>query len=179
VRFSETPLAGAWVIEPEPVEDERGHFARTFDSDEWSARGMDPAVVQANASFNRRAGTLRGLHLQAEPHAEPKLVRCVRGSVFDVVVDLRPGSPTRARWFGVVLRAEAGTALYVPPGLAHGFQTLEDATELHYLMGRAFVPGAATGVRWDDPAFAVDWPPAPPGGRILSERDATYPDWEG
>ena len=178
MRFREAPLAGVWVVSPERVEDERGHFARTFDREEWERRGMDPAVVQANVSFNCRAGTLRGMHLQVEPHGEPKLVRCTRGAIFDAVVDLRPGSATLGEWFGVELSAASGTALYVPRGLAHGFQTLEDETEVSYLMGHAYVPGAGSGVRWDDPAFAIEWPEPPPGGRILSERDAGYPDWK-
>lgn len=175
MRFIEAPLAGAWVVEPERLGDERGFFARTFDRDEFAARGMEPAVVQCSTSFNARAGTLRGLHHQSEPHGEPKLVRCTRGAVFDVIVDLRPGSPTHRRWHGVELSAENGRALYVPPGLAHGFQTLEDSSEVLYMMGREYVPEAASGVRWDDPAFGIEWPPAP--ARVMSERDRDYPDY--
>lgn len=175
MRFAETPLAGAWVIDVDRIEDERGHFARTFDRDEWLARGMDPAVLQCSVSFNRRAGTLRGMHLQADPHGECKLVSCSAGAVFDVIVDLRPGSPTHRSWFGVELSAANGRALYVPPGLAHGFQTLRDDSEVRYAMGQPYVPDAATGVRWDDPAFAIDWPAA--GERTISERDRSYPDY--
>jgi dTDP-4-dehydrorhamnose 3,5-epimerase len=178
VNLTETPLAGAWVVELDRIEDERGFFARTFDREEWAARGMDPTVVQCNASFNAIAGTLRGMHFQADPHGEPKLVRCTRGAVRDVIVDLRPGSPTHRGWFGVDLTAENGTALYVPVGMAHGFQTLEDESEVLYLMGREYVPDAARGVRWDDPAFGIDWPDPPSGGRTISERDAAYPDYE-
>lgn len=175
MRFAQTPLAGAWVIEPERAADERGWFARTFDRGQWLSRGMDPAVEQCNASFNARAGTLRGMHYQAEPHGEPKLVRCTTGAIFDVIVDLRPGSPSRARWFGLELSAADGNALYVPVGCAHGFQTLEDASEVLYMMGREHVPEAARGVRWDDPAFAIEWPAH--GDRTISERDRAYPDY--
>jgi dTDP-4-dehydrorhamnose 3,5-epimerase len=163
------------VVEPDRLADKRGFFARTFDRDEWTARGMDPSVVQCNTSFNARAGTLRGMHFQVGPHGEPKLVRCTRGAVHDVIVDLRPDSPTRCRWFGIELTAENGAALYVPTGMAHGFQTLEDASEVLYMMGHEYVPDAASGVRWDDPAFGIEWPPAPEGGRTISERDAGYP----
>jgi dTDP-4-dehydrorhamnose 3,5-epimerase len=175
VRFSETPLAGVWLVEPDPIEDERGFFARTYDEALFAERGLAPVGVQCNASFNARAGTLRGMHLQLAPHGECKLVRCTRGAVFDVVVDLRPGSPTHRAWHGVQLSAGNGHALYVPAGLAHGFQTLCDASEVLYMMGHEFVPEAASGVRWDDPAFAIDWPQA--DARVISERDRTYPDY--
>jgi dTDP-4-dehydrorhamnose 3,5-epimerase len=175
VRFVETPLEDVWVIEPERLADERGWFARTFDEEEFRARGMNPAVVQCNASYNERAGTLRGMHYQADPHGESKLVRCVRGAIFDVAVDLRERSPTRGRWHGVELSEDNGLAFYIPAGLAHGFQTLSDESEVHYLMGNAYVPEAARGVCWDDPAIGIQWPPAPDGGRVISERDAAYP----
>jgi dTDP-4-dehydrorhamnose 3,5-epimerase len=170
VILQDTPLPGVRIVEPERIADERGFFARTYDAAE-----LGP-VVQMSTSFNARAGTLRGLHFQADPHAEDKLVRCTRGAIFDVAVDLRPGSPTRLRWIGVELGEDDGRALLVPKGYAHGFQTLRDATEVLYAMSTPFVPGAARGVRWDDPAIGIDWP-APPGGRrTMSERDATYPD---
>jgi dTDP-4-dehydrorhamnose 3,5-epimerase len=175
VRFAEAPLAGAWVVEPDRLGDERGHFARTFDRDEFAARGMAPEIVQCSTSYNARAGTLRGLHFQADPHGEPKLVRCTRGGVFDVIVDLRPESATHRGWYGVELSADNGRALYVPPGMAHGFQTLQDASELLYMMGREYVPAAASGVRWDDPAFGIEWPPV--AERVMSERDRRYPDY--
>ncbi len=178
MRFLETPLDGVWVIELERLADERGWFARTFDEEEFSLRGMNPDVVQCNASYNERAGTLRGMHYQADPHGESKLVRCVRGAIFDVAVDLRMGSPTHGRWHGVELSEENGRAYYIPAGLAHGFQTLTDGSEVHYLMGDPYVPGSGRGVRWDDPAFGIEWPAPPPGGRMISERDATYPDLE-
>jgi dTDP-4-dehydrorhamnose 3,5-epimerase len=175
VKFSEAGLPGAWLIDLERHEDERGHFARTFDRDELAARGMEAAVVQCSTSFNARAGTLRGLHYQAAPHGETKLVRCTRGAIYDVVVDLRPDSAAHRQWIGVELSAENGRALYIPIGCAHGFQTLEDGSEVLYMMGHAYVPEAARGVRFDDPAFGIEWPSA--SERIVSERDATYPDY--
>jgi dTDP-4-dehydrorhamnose 3,5-epimerase len=177
VRFTETPLSGAWLVELDRHQDERGFFARTFDREEWVARGMDPTVAQCNTSFNARAGTLRGMHYQADPHGEPKLVRCTRGAIWDAIVDLRPESPTHRRWFGAELTAAGGSALYVPVGLAHGFQTLEDESEVLYMMGHEYVPESARGVSWDDPAFGIEWPEPPAGGRTLSERDAGYPDY--
>lgn len=176
MRFIDTPLPGVWVIELEELGDERGWFARTFDKEEFEARGLNPAVVQCNASFNAQRDTLRGMHYQADPHGESKLVRCVRGAIFDVAIDLRSGSPTRCAWHGVELSAENRLALYIPAGLAHGFQTLEENCEVLYQMGARYVPEAARGVRWDDPAFAVDWP-EPHGERVISERDASYPDF--
>ncbi|MBA2517777.1 MAG: dTDP-4-dehydrorhamnose 3,5-epimerase [Solirubrobacterales bacterium] len=177
MKLTETRLGGAWIVEPSRREDERGYFARTFDHAEFEARGMESVVVQCNTSFNLRAGTLRGMHHQSEPHGEPKLVRCTRGAIYDVVVDLRPASPTRLEWFGVNLTQGNGVALYVPRGMAHGFQTLADESEVLYTMGAAYVAEAASGVRWDDPAFGIEWPAAPAGGRVLSGRDAGYPNF--
>ncbi len=177
MQFRETALPGAWVIELERIEDERGWFARAFDREEFQARGMSPDVVQCNLSFNARRGTLRGMHFQSEPHGEPKLVRCVRGSIFDVAVDLRPQQRTFCRWAGVELSEENRLALYIPPGMAHGFQTLTDETEVLYQMGADYLPAAASGVRWDDPAFAIEWPRAP-DGRMISAKDLDYPDFE-
>ncbi len=176
MRFVETPLNGAWVLELELLADQRGWFSRTFDAEQFAARGLEPAVAQCNVSFNARAGTLRGMHYQAEPHGESKLVRCVRGAIFDVAVDLRAGSPTRCRWHGVELSAENRLAFYIPPGLAHGFQTLTDDAEVLYQMGHHYVPEAARGVRWDDPAFAIEWP-EPAAARTISEKDGGYPDF--
>lgn len=176
MRFTETPLADAFVIELDLLRDERGYFARTFDAGEFAERGLDPTVVQCNTSFNERRGTLRGMHYQAEPEGEVKLVRCTRGSVYDVAVDLRGGSPTRGRWFGVELSAGNGRMLYIPAGMAHGFQALEDDTELHYQMSHHYVPEAARGVRFDDPAFGIEWPLPDP---IVSERDRGFADFEG
>jgi dTDP-4-dehydrorhamnose 3,5-epimerase len=178
MQFLQTPLNGAWLIDLELLGDERGWFSRTFDAEQFAARGLDPNVAQCNASFNARRGTLRGMHYQAEPHGESKLVRCVRGAIFDVAVDLRAGSPTFRGWHGVELSASNRLAFYIPAGLAHGFQTLSDDAEVLYQMGHAYVPEAARGVRWDDPAFAIDWPP-PDGARIVSERDSAFPDFAG
>jgi dTDP-4-dehydrorhamnose 3,5-epimerase len=162
------------VIELDLLADERGHFGRTFDREEFAAHGLDPAVVQCNTSFNARRGTIRGMHYQADPDGEAKLVRCTRGSVYDVAVDLRPESDTFRRWFGTELSAENGRMLFIPVGMAHGFQSLEDGAELHYQMSHRYVPEAARGVRFDDPAFGIDWPLADP---IVSERDRGFPDF--
>jgi dTDP-4-dehydrorhamnose 3,5-epimerase len=176
MRFVETPLPGAWVIELDLLGDERGWFARTFDHDQFEQRGLEPAIVQCNASFNAKCDTLRGMHYQAEPHGEAKLVRCVRGAIFDVAVDLRADSPTYCGWYSVELSADNRRSFYMPAGLAHGFQTLVDDCEVLYQMGHRYVPEAADGVRWDDPAFGIVWP-GPSGKRILSEKDRGYPDF--
>ncbi len=173
----ETPLAGAHVVELEPLADDRGHFARTFDAEQFKAAGLDGRVVQASTSFNRRAGTLRGMHYQADPHGEVKLIRVTRGAAFDVIIDLRAGSPTFRRWFGVELNATSGRSLYVPVGFAHGFQTLVDETEVLYQMSWRYVAEAARGVRFDDPAFAIQWPPPPAGGLVIADRDRAFPDF--
>jgi dTDP-4-dehydrorhamnose 3,5-epimerase len=174
--FSETAIPGTWVIDVEPASDERGDFARTFDVDEFAARGISTDVVQCSASFNTRAGTLRGMHYQAGDAAECKLVRCTAGAVYDVMVDLRPDSPTHARWYAVELSSERRNAVYVPRGVAHGFQTLFDRSEVLYMIDRRHDPAAARGVRWDDPAFAIEWPAAP-RDRIISARDSSFPDY--
>jgi dTDP-4-dehydrorhamnose 3,5-epimerase len=175
MRFHETPLAGVWLIEPELLGDERGWFARTFDRDEFTTRGLSQDVVQCSVSHNVKRHTLRGMHYQADPHGEAKLVRCVRGAIFDVALDLRRDSPTYLAWHGVKLSAENGYALHIPAGLAHGFQTLLDDSDVLYQMDHPYVPEAARGVRFDDPAFAIEWPE--PRERIVSIRDATYPDF--
>ena len=176
--FTETSIAGAYVIEPEPAGDGRGLFARTFDAEEFARRGMDGRVSQCNTSFNPRAGTLRGLHYQAAPYGEAKLVRCTRGAIYDVAVDLRTDSVSYLRWFAAPLSAENRHAFFIPDGCAHGFQTLADDSEVLYQMSTPYVPGSGRGVRWDDPAFGIEWPDPAPGGRIMSERDAGYPDLE-
>jgi dTDP-4-dehydrorhamnose 3,5-epimerase len=173
--FHPAPVAGAWIIELERLTDERGWFARTFDRDEFAARGLTAAVAQCSISSNPRRDTLRGLHYQEEPHGETKLVRCGRGAIWDVGVDLRPGSPTYRGWHGMELTSDQPLMIYWPPGVAHGFQTLRDDTDVVYQMAERFVPDAARGVRWDDSAFAIQWP-APARHRIISERDASYPD---
>jgi dTDP-4-dehydrorhamnose 3,5-epimerase len=174
MRFLPTKLAGAYLIEPEPWEDARGLFARTYCRDEFAAHGLNTAWVQCNVSFNRLAGTLRGMHWQAEPHAEVKLVRCTRGAAFDVIADVRPDSPTYRQWVGVELIADNRRAVYVPAGFAHGFQTLTDDTELFYQMSEFYHPELASGVRWDDPSLGIEWPPAEQ--RVIAERDLSFPD---
>ena len=176
MRFTETPLAGAYVIDVEPHADERGAFARTFCAEEFAAHGLDARVAQASISFNRRAGTLRGMHYQAAPHGEAKLIRCTAGAIFDVIVDLRPDSPTYTRHFGVVLTPADRRALYVPVGFAHGFQTLADDSEVLYQMSHPYAPQSARGVRWNDPAFGIVWPQT--SERIMNERDRSYPDFD-
>ncbi len=170
--FTPSTLEGVWQIDLDLHTDLRGHFARSFCAEEFAAHGLPRGFVQCNVSFNARVGTLRGLHWQAEPHPEGKLVRCTRGAIFDVAVDLRPGSPTRHRWVGAELTAENGRALFIPEGFAHGFQTLADATEVFYQMTEAYHRDLARGARWDDPAFGISWPLPDP---IISERDLTYP----
>jgi dTDP-4-dehydrorhamnose 3,5-epimerase len=164
------------VVEVEPASDERGMLARTFDAELFRERGLSAEMVQCSTSFNHRAGTLRGLHYQAAPHAECKLVRCTAGAAYDVIVDLRPDSPTHGRWAAVELSWDNRRAVYVPRGVAHGFQTLADGSELLYMIDTPYVPEAARGVRWDDPAFGIDWPD-PGGERTLSDRDRSFPDY--
>lgn len=173
MKFTPTELADAFVVEIEPHADSRGFFARTCCEDEFADRGLVSHWPQCNVSWNERKGTLRGLHYNAAPHAETKLVRCTMGAIYDVIVDLRPGSPTSMHWTGVVLDAGSRRALYVPAGFAHGFITLVDATEVFYQMSARFVPDAARGLRFDDPALGVQWPiPV----AVISERDAHYAD---
>jgi dTDP-4-dehydrorhamnose 3,5-epimerase len=174
-----TELPGVAVVELAPLGDERGSFTRTFDAALFAAHGLDAGVVQCNTSFNVRAGTLRGLHYQASPHGEGKLVRCTRGRVYDVAVDLRPDSPAHRRWLGLELDADGTRSLFIPAGCAHGFQTLVDGSEVHYQMTCAYVPEAARGVRWDDPAFAIAWPDPPAAReRVISARDRAFPDYD-
>lgn len=170
--FRKTRVPGAFVVEPEPAADDRGFFARTWCRETFAARGLAADLDQCSVSHNRRRHTLRGLHLQAAPHEEAKLVRCTQGRLFDVVVDLRPGSDAYGRWDAVELDAGAHRALYVPAGCAHGFQTLEDDTVVFYQIAGAYVPDAARGVRWDDPELAIDWPSRAP---VLSARDRALP----
>ena len=174
--FRATPLEGAFVVEQERHADERGFFARTWAVEELEAHGVDARVAHMNTSFNARAGTVRGLHYQAEPHGEAKLVRATRGAVWDVAVDLRAESPSYRRWHAVRLDDESGVAFFIPAGCAHGFMTLTDASEVLYVMSTPYVPDAGRGVRWDDPVFGIDWPEAPAGGLTMSERDRTWPD---
>ena len=169
--FTQTKLKGAFIIEPERLEDERGFFARTFCQEEFKIHGLNPHLVQCNISFNIKTGALRGMHYQIEPYAEAKLVRCTRGAIYDVVIDLRPESPTFKGWMPVELTAENHKMLYVPEGFAHGFQTLEDDTEVFYQMSEFYHPECARGVRWNDPAFGIEWPAKP---SVISSRDQSY-----
>jgi dTDP-4-dehydrorhamnose 3,5-epimerase len=170
----DTTIPGAFVLEPEPRADARGFFARTWCRREFEAMGLEPRLAQCSVSYNQRAGTLRGMHFQAAPHGEAKVVRCTAGAVFDVVLDLRPDSPAYLRWFGTELSAENRLSLYVPEGVAHGFQTLADGAEVFYQISEEFFPDLARGVRWDDPAFGIRWPLPDP---VLSPRDRGYPDF--
>lgn len=174
--FKEMKLRGAYVIELEPLEDERGFFARTWCRREFEERGLNPGIVQCSISFNREGGTLRGMHYQVTPYEEAKLVRCTRGAIYDVIIDLRPDSPTFKEHVGVDLTAQNGKLLYVPEGSAHGFQTLEDETEVFYQISQFYMPDYARGVRWDDPAFGIPWPLEV---RVISERDRSFPDFDG
>ena len=174
MRFIETKLKGAFIIESEFLEDDRGFFARTWCRREFEAHGLNPRLLQCNISFNRRRGTLRGMHYQIEPHAEAKVVRCTMGGIYDVILDLRPDSATFKQWLAVELTAKNRRLLFIPVGLAHGFQTLVDQTEVFYQMFEFYHPECARGVRYDDPAFAIGWPlPV----RIVSDKDMVYPLW--
>lgn len=175
MRFVETPIAGAVVVELERHEDERGFFARVWDPCELAGAGLTPRLAQASISRSTREGTLRGMHFQLPPHEEAKLVRCLRGAIFDVVLDLRPDSPTYLGSHGVRLDEENGKALYVPEGCAHGFQTLAEGSDVLYLISSPYVPEASSGVRWDDPAFAIEWPET--SARTIGARDRTWPDY--
>ena len=172
MRFLETPVRGAFLIELEPHEDERGTFARCFCAREFEAHGLESRVAQCNLSGNRLKGTLRGMHYQQAPSEEAKLVRCVRGSLFDVVLDIREGSPTRDRWHGVELSASNRRALFIPAGCAHGFQTLRDDTEILYQMSGFYAPERGRGVRYDDPRYGIEWPlPL----TVISPKDRAWP----
>jgi dTDP-4-dehydrorhamnose 3,5-epimerase len=173
--FAETRLPGVFEIQIERKCDQRGFFARTWCQQEFAAHGLDSNLVQCSLSYNQKKGTLRGLHYQAEPRAETKLVRCSKGAIYDVVLDLRSGSQTYKRWVGVCLEARKHNALYVPKGCAHGFLTLEDDSEVFYQMSEFYDAESARGVRWNDPAFQIVWPAQ---AEIISERDMNYPDFE-
>ncbi len=171
---TETKLKGAFLIEPERLEDERGFFARTWCQREFAALGLEPAWVQSSISFNKSKATLRGMHYQAAPYEETKLVRCTAGAIYDVIVDLRPGSETYRQWLGVELTAANRCLLYIPQGVAHGFETLTDDAEVFYEISEFYHPESARGVRWDDPALGIEWPLK---AQILSDRDRSYPDY--
>lgn len=172
MKFIKTSLAGLYVIEIEPLNDDRGFFARSFCAREFEALGLEPTVAQCNISFNEKAGTLRGLHYQTLPFEEAKLIRCTQGAIHDVAVDLRPNSPTHLKWFAAELTAENRRMMFIPRGFAHGFQTLVDKSEVFYLMSEFYHPESARGLRWDDPTLGIIWPLANP---IISDKDRAYP----
>ena len=170
--YTPSRIPGAWVIDITPITDARGFFAMTLLPDELSQRGMNPTLAQCNLAFNHKRGTLRGMHFQKAPHGQAKIVRAIRGALIDVIVDLRDESPTFQQWEAVELSADNRRMLYVPEGVAHGYLTLTDATEVYYHASSKWVPAAESGVRWDDPAFAIEWPFAP---TMISERDRQWP----
>lgn len=174
MQFSPLSLDGVWLVALEPRVDDRGFFARSWCQQEFASRGLNANLVQCNISFNIHPGTLRGLHYQIEPFAEAKLVRCTRGAIYDVVVDLRPTSATFLQWIAVELRSNQYQMLHIPEGLAHGFQTLTPETEVFYQMSTVYYPEAARGIRWNDPTFTIAWPLQNP---ILSDKDQSYPDF--
>lgn len=172
--FTETQLKGSFTIDLEPIEDERGFFARSFCQKEFEKHGLNPRIVQCNVSYNKKKGTLRGMHYQVAPYEEAKLVRCIKGLIYDVIIDLRPDSPTYCQWFAVELTAEDYKMLYIPEGFAHGFQTLEEDTVVFYQVSAFYDPESARGVRWNDPAFGISWPD---NVSVILERDQQYPDF--
>lgn len=169
--FTETKLKGAFIIDLEPIQDERGFFARTWCKKEFEAHGLNPNLVQCNTSFNRKKGTLRGMHYQTAPYEEAKLIRCTMGAIYDVIIDLREGSGTFRQWVGIELSARNRRMLYVPENFAHGFQTLEDNTEVFYQMSEYYYPEYALGIRWDDPIFDIEWPIKE---KIFSAKDRSF-----
>jgi dTDP-4-dehydrorhamnose 3,5-epimerase len=176
MTITETKLAGVYIIEPKRFADDRGFFAPSFSAKEFAARGMASVFVENNISYSKSRGTLRGMHYQAAPYGQAKLVRCTRGAVFDVAVDLRPNSPTFKQWVGVELSGENRSMLYLPEDCGHGYQTLTDDTEVFYMVSGTYHPESGRGFRWNDPAFGVEWPDV--GQRVLIERDQQYPDFK-
>jgi dTDP-4-dehydrorhamnose 3,5-epimerase len=172
--FTEGALPGTYILDPDRKSDSRGFFARSFCLQEFAEHGLAPAIVQANVSFNHERGTLRGMHYQAAPHQEIKIVRCTRGALYDVIVDVRPASPTHGQWMGVELTEHNGRTLYVPEGFAHGYITLADDTEVMYFVTASYAPQAERGLRYDDPTFGIEWPHRV---RHISEKDASWPDY--
>ena len=174
MRFEETPLRGAYLIDLQPVEDARGSFARAFCRREFEEHRLNPTIAQCNMAFNPVCGTLRGMHYQVEPAREVKIIRCIAGTIFDAIIDLRPSSSTYGHWFGVELSARNRRALYVPESFAHGYLTLADNSEIHYMVSEFYSPGHECGIRWNDPAFGIEWPTSP---RVISGKDASHPDF--
>ncbi len=175
MKFQETSVSGALLIEPEAFSDDRGCFMRAYCEKEFNKAGIDLSVVQANLVGSRHRGTLRGMHYQNEPYEEGKLIRCIAGSVFDVVLDIRTGSETYGQWYGAELTGTNRRMLYVPPGCAHGYLTLEDDTEVYYLVSEFYQPGAEQGIRWNDPVFSIDWPIK--DDLVMSDKDRAWPDF--
>jgi len=175
MRFIETKIRGSFIVEPQRFEDERGFLAPSFRAKEFAAHGLEHAFVENNISFSKSRGTLRGIHYQAAPYGQAKLVRCTRGAIFDVAVDLRPDSPTFKQWIGVELSEENRLMFYLPGDFAHGFQTLVDDTEVFYMVSTPYVPESSRGFRWNDPAFGIEWPDV--SARVMIERDERYPDF--
>jgi dTDP-4-dehydrorhamnose 3,5-epimerase len=175
MKFESTGIDGAVLITPERIPDERGFFAQTWGQNDFEAQGLRPCMLARNLSYNRLAGTLRGMHFQRAPHAEVKLVSCTKGAIFDVAIDLRPDSKTFRKWVAAELRAETGAMLYIPEGFAHGYLSLEPDTMVEYLMSAYYAPQAASGVRWNDPAFGIQWPTTP---QVMNERDRSWPDFK-
>ncbi len=175
--FTETRLRGAYILDLEPIEDTRGFFARSWDERELAQHGLETRIAQCNTSYNKRKGTIRGMHFQKAPHEEVKLVRCVRGELYDIIIDLRSDSPTFKRWTGVELSADNHRMLYVPRGFAHGFQTLADDTETFYMVSEFYTPESEGGVRWNDPVFGIEWPLGEP--TEISDKDGGWPDFQG
>lgn len=173
--FTELPLSGAYVIDLQRLEDERGFFARAWCQQEFAAHGLTANIVQCNISFNPKMGTLRGMHYQVFPHAETKLIRCIRGAIYDVIIDLRPHSATYMQWFGLDLTADNRLMLFVPEGFAHGYQSLSDKSEVFYQVSQFYQPGAERGIRWNDPAFGITWPEV--DYRVVSVKDQSWPDF--
>jgi dTDP-4-dehydrorhamnose 3,5-epimerase len=172
--FTETRLSGAFLVRPTRISDHRGYFGRGFCREEFAAHGLNPNMTQLNIGFSHKQGTLRGMHYQRQPHAEAKFIRCTRGALFDVIIDLRPGSSTRGQWTGAELTAENGVTMYAPEGFAHGYETLTDDTEMYYLTSATYSAAAASGVRYNDPAFGINWPlPI----AVISDPDASWADY--
>ena len=176
MTFTETPLRGAFIIDIVALKDERGFFARTWSADELTKRGLDATVVQCNVAFNPVKGTLRGMHFQRAPYDEVKIIRCTSGALYDVIVDLRPDSPTFRQWTSVEIDAASRRMLYIPKGMAHGYITLTDDVEAYYHVSAPYTPECAGGVAWDDPAFGIKWPFAP---TLMSDRDRNWPRFHG
>ncbi len=174
MKFTESRIPGAWIIELTAIHDDRGFFAMTWLPGEFQSRGLDPSLAQCNLAWNHKRGTLRGMHFQKAPHEQVKLIRCTRGALLDVIVDLRPESPTYKKWDAIELSEDNRRMIYIPAGLAHGYITLTDGVEAYYHASTPWVPASESGVRWNDPAFGIEWPFEP---AVISEKDRNWPDF--